>query len=889
MKKSFLLLLILLCTGPVMAAGPVITAVSSSGISKSSVLMTWNTDIPSYSQMKYGRTIAYENSTSLDTNPATYHSKELNGLTPLAVYHYKFISSDVGGNVSESQDFTFCLVQLAWDAPDWEVGRYLVSYGNNSGNYVDPPIDVGTVLTYTFSIPVPPGFYYFGVKAELIPGYESDYSNEIHLTIGKEATSIFSIRATGITANQAVITWTTDEPSDSKVEYWSSTSYRSATALDPAMALSHSVVLSELLPNSRYNYRIVSRDSYGNIAISEDCEFPTADTIPPVISSIKKFNITDSGASITWITDEDADSQIYYGTTTAYDKSISIGSREKSHLIKLRGLTRYTTYHFQVRSSDAAGNLGYSSEDLIFTTAILPVSSDFSVDTKSDILLLNQLTGDISMWSLNDSGFAPSGSLPSLVNLGWEIAGIGDFDGDGKPDILWRHYGLGESFIWFMDGTRYLRGSYIEPQREMEYEIEGVGDLDRDGKADIIWRHNIKGTYSVWIMDGADRIRSENLDFPPRDLNWHLAGVGDFNRDDWNDLLWRNYASGKIQIDFMHGTTRYDSIPLDSPELNANLKIAGVGDYDGDGQMEILLLDGLTKEYQIWYVNGQTIQKQPLGQIPGLDGLVPDVAGQAAIGLDFDNDGNADLLWYDNRTGNNYVWLMNGVNYNGGTFLFEDKPANSRIVAAGDFNKDGMVDLVWHNDQTGDNLIWNMNGLTKTGQVSLPEPDTGWNTVWNIVGTGDFDKDGMVDLVWHNNQTGGNRICLMTGLITKAVGQSFEGYPGWKIVGTGDFDGDGMTDLLWSNPDTGESSIWFMNGTTRISEVSLERIADTNFKIATTGDFNRDGKIDIVWRNLATGENVVWFNDYFMDGNKLSKSNLPTVPGQRWRIISLGD
>jgi O-glycosyl hydrolase len=604
------------------------------------------------------------------------------------------------------------------------------------------------------------------------------------------------------------------------------------------------------------------------------------DTTTPAINSISSSNITGSGATITWVTDEYADSQIEYGTTAAYDKSTTLDNAlVKLHTVELRGLTINTIYHYRVRSRDAAGNLGLSG-DRTFTTAALPVPSDFGGDTRSDILLRNPLTGEISVWFSNGSGFSSSLSLAIVPDLGWKIAGIGDFNGDGKPDILWRHYGLGENYIWFMNGTQYLQGSYIEAQRDLDYKIEGVGDLNGDGKADILWRRNIEGTYSVWFMDGFNHTSSANLE-APGDINWHLAGVGDFNGDGKNDLLWRNYATGENRIGLMNGTVRVASVALDAV-TDVNWKIVGVGDYDGDGQVEVLWKHALTKENRIWHLNGAVKQEESVGQVGGLNSLVSDV-GQAAIGPDFDNDGNADLVWQDAITGNNYVWLMNGVNYNGGTFL-ESMPANWRIVAAGDFDKNGTVDLVWHNDQTGENYLWFMNGLAHTGAVYLSSM-TG--TGWNVAGTGDLNGDGYTDLVWSNSLTGENRVWLMNGIThTGDVTLENKGNLSWKIVGAGDFNGDGKVDLLWSNPSTGESSIWFMNGTTRISEVSLERMADTNFKIATAGDFNRDGKIDIVWRNLTTGEDVVWF----MDGAiHIGSGSLPTVPGQRWRIISLGD
>jgi len=47
--------------------------------------------------------------------------------------------------------------------------------------------------------------------------------------------------------------------------------------------------------------------------------------------------------------------------------------------------------------------------------------------------------------------------------------------------------------------------------------------------------------------------------------------------------------------------------------------------------------------------------------------------------------------------------------------------------------------------------------------------------------------------------------------------------PVWSVVETGDFNGDGMSDILW-NDTSGDTAIWFMNGTTVSSGVGLGTI-----------------------------------------------------------------
>ena len=46
----------------------------------------------------------------------------------------------------------------------------------------------------------------------------------------------------------------------------------------------------------------------------------------------------------------------------------------------------------------------------------------------------------------------------------------------------------------------------------------------------------------------------------------------------------------------------------------------------------------------------------------------------------------------------------------------------------------------------------------------------------------------------------------------------------WSIVQTGDYNGDGMSDLLWRDT-SGDTSMWFMNGTTVSSTGAVGNIS----------------------------------------------------------------
>ena len=117
------------------------------------------------------------------------------------------------------------------------------------------------------------------------------------------APTISSRTATAITSGSATITWSTSESATSQVDYGTTTSYGSTTPLDSALVVSHSVVLSGLTANTRYNYRVRSRDAAGNERVSANSTFRTAavDVVPPTVQSINRVGTSPTNAAnVSW-------------------------------------------------------------------------------------------------------------------------------------------------------------------------------------------------------------------------------------------------------------------------------------------------------------------------------------------------------------------------------------------------------------------------------------------------------------------------------------------------------------------------------------------------------------------------------------------------------------
>jgi hypothetical protein len=198
----------------------------------------------------------------------------------------------------------------------------------------------------------------------------------------------------------------------------------------------------------------------------------------------------------------------------------------------------------------------------------------------------------------------------------------------------------------------------------------------------------------------------------------------------------------------------------------------------------------------------------------------------------------------------------------------------------GDFNGDGVVDLVLQNPSTGERALWLMSGATRNQNVVLA---TG-ATAWQVALVADMNTDGHPDIVFQNTSTGERSIWLMSGTARASVFTLPTGALAWQMAAAGDFNADGKTDLVYQNTSTGERCIWLMNGTARLSVFTLPTGA-LAWQIAAAGDFNADGKPDLVYQNTSTGERCIWL----MNGTaRLSVVNLPAGT-TAWRIAAAGD
>jgi len=202
---------------------------------------------------------------------------------------------------------------------------------------------------------------------------------------------IENITESSITESSARITFTTTESATSTLEYGLTTGYGSTTNITNYNSY-HIHDLDNLSIGTEYHYRITATDENSNSSTTVDQTFSTidsTDTTPPNITTTPSANpIADTYAVITWTTNENATSSVYYSETQSgpYTKTNPTTNLSNSHSINVQNLTENTDYYFYVESTDQNNNSAISSvshEMVAWLDLILDI---FMLDIVGDIL-----------------------------------------------------------------------------------------------------------------------------------------------------------------------------------------------------------------------------------------------------------------------------------------------------------------------------------------------------------------------------------------------------------------------------------------------------------------------------------------------------------------------
>ena len=259
-----------------------------------------------------------------------------------------------------------------------------------------------------------------------------------------------------------------------------------------------------------------------------------------------------------------------------------------------------------------------ATDDIAEATQALHIDAarkDFNRDGRTDVLWWQPATGRLSPWLLNGTTVIGNPLINWTAPLvGWWPRGTGDFDADGQTDVMWWHPSDGAVSIWFLNGVTVTRNADLNWRvpDSTGWSLHGTGDFNRDGRTDVVWWHAEKGEVSLWLLNGTTVAQNPILGWgAKRSDGWDLAGTGDFNRDGNSDLLWYNSVTREVNTWLLSGSNIIGNPTVDQLQWGTR-QLVGTGDYNGDGHTDLLWLDRASATAETWLLAGTHF----LGSLP---------------------------------------------------------------------------------------------------------------------------------------------------------------------------------------------------------------------------------------------------------------------------------
>jgi lysophospholipase L1-like esterase len=236
--------------------------------------------------VNYGPTTNYIFSSPLNSTPSIAHTVTLNGLTPSTTYNFAVVSAGPASVPSTSANQTVTTAAATATAPNvgfvppygmtnssvtltWSTdvpSNSVVAYGTTPALGQLSPVQTLSTSHQVVLTGLYRGTKYYFVDMSTGAGGATGYSPLLSFTTTGPASSvpvISNVASSNLSTTSATITWNTDVPGTSQVNYGTTASYGLSSPLDATLTTNHSVTLMGLSPGIRYVFQVVSAGTSG--------------------------------------------------------------------------------------------------------------------------------------------------------------------------------------------------------------------------------------------------------------------------------------------------------------------------------------------------------------------------------------------------------------------------------------------------------------------------------------------------------------------------------------------------------------------------------------------------------------------------------------------------
>ena len=491
--------------------------------------------------------------------------------------------------------------------------------------------------------------------------------------------------------------------------------------------------------------------------------------------------------------------------------------------------------------------------------------ADFNHDGNLDLALVdvgcatgNCPTGAVSILLGNGDGtFQANTDYNTALQPGYAIAA--DFNGDGNIDLVVTCFYFNGNYNTSVNKLSILIGNgdgtfqpHVDYTVDYAPEALAAADFNGDGKLDLMIATGFNMDLLLGNGDGTfqgiTKIQPNSAPLPS------LVLAADFNHDGKMDFV--TSAGGGAAVYLGNGDGTFQTgVPYLTGAQQGPL---GIGDFNGDGAIDIASVNSYAKTLTILLGNGNGAFS-PVSQLPTLpvyQSFLFGVGSRAGAMADFTGDGKPDLAL---AVGNDSYSAGNVVVFpgNGGGTLGTPVVNNfyATALAPADFNGDTQQDLAYANENGAAVALSNGDGTFGTPNQIF----TSAATPAAALATGDFNHDGKADVVVLANGFTtnppiyvflGNGNGTFQGLAPFGLGTSIP-----TGIATADFNRDGNLDLAIPLNAAGVALLLGKGDGTFQAPVMYEATNELPSVIAA--DFNGDGNPDMaICGNAFNGVNI---------------------------------